>query len=45
MMEVFVNDDWEPLNKGEGLRFYANQAHGYRNCSSEIACFHNIIHY
>ncbi len=44
-MEVLVNGIWKKLNKGEGLRFNANQAHGYRNVSAKIACFHDIIHY
>lgn len=44
-MEVLVNDKWQSLSKGEGLRFDANQAHGYRNVSGEIAVFHDIIHY
>lgn len=44
-MEVLVNGTWKVLNKGEGLRFEANQPHGYRNLSSAIAIIHDIIHY
>ena len=44
-MEVLVNKKWKTLHKGEGLRFNANQPHGYRNTTQEIACFHDIIHY
>lgn len=44
-MEVLVNGRWQSVNKGEGLRFDANQPHGYRNLSSEIATIHDIIHY
>jgi XRE family transcriptional regulator, regulator of sulfur utilization len=44
-MEVLVNGKWQSLNKGEGLRFDANQPHGYRNRSRKIAVFHDIIHY
>jgi transcriptional regulator with XRE-family HTH domain len=44
-MEVLVNGVWQSLNKGEGLRFNADQAHGYRNTTAEIACFHDVIHY
>jgi len=44
-MEVLVNGAWQSLNQGEGLRFDANQPHGYRNLTSEIATIHNIIHY
>jgi transcriptional regulator with XRE-family HTH domain len=45
IIEVLVNGTWQVLNKGEGLRFNANQPHGYRNLSPEIATFHDIIHY
>jgi len=44
-MEVLVDGSWRLLHKGEGLRFNANQPHGYRNLNAEIACFHDIIHY
>ncbi|MBA3535016.1 MAG: helix-turn-helix transcriptional regulator [Tatlockia sp.] len=44
-MEVLVNGIWQELASGEGLRFNANQPHGYRNNSPEITRFHDIIHY
>ena len=44
-MEVLVNGKWQPLAKGEGIRFEANRPHGYRNLSSKIAVIHDIIHY
>ncbi len=44
-MEILANSKWQLLKKGEGLRFKANQSHGYRNMTSEIACFHDVIHY
>jgi len=44
-MEVLVNGAWKSLNKGEGLRFNANQPHGYRNTTKKLACFHDLIHY
>ncbi len=44
-MEVLANGTWQSLAKGEGLRFDANQAHGYRNLSPKIAIIHDIIHY
>lgn len=44
-MEVLVEGVWRSLKQGEGLRFDASQAHGYRNLSTEIACFHDMIHY
>ena len=44
-VEVLVDGQWQALNKGDGLRFEANQAHAYRNRLSKKAVFHNIIHY
>lgn len=44
-MEVLLNGMWTKLRKGEGICFKADQAHGYRNLTSQNACFHNIIHY
>lgn len=44
-MEVLINSLWKALNKGEGLRFHADKPHGYRNITSQIACFYNMIHY
>lgn len=44
-MEVLTNGTWQLLHKGEGLRFAANQPHGYRNLGTEIAVFHDMIHY
>ena len=44
-MEVFVDNVWRALSKGEGLRFNANQSHGYRNLRSEPATIHDMIHY
>ena len=44
-MEVLVNGVWQYLSKGDGLRFNANQTHGYRNTTKNMACFHDVIHY
>lgn len=44
-MEVLINNIWQPLKQGEGLRFAASQTHGYRNFTSEVACIYDIIHY
>ncbi|MBI2785581.1 MAG: helix-turn-helix transcriptional regulator [Legionella longbeachae] len=44
-MEVLVDGTWCALSNGEGIRFNANQPHGYRNLMSEVAIFHDIIHY
>ena len=44
-MEVLVDGRWLKLSNGEGIRFNANQPHGYRNLMPEAATFHDIIHY
>lgn len=44
-MELLINGTWHLIRKGEGLRFNANQPHGYRNTSAKTACIHDIIHY
>ncbi len=44
-LEILVDDIWHKVKKNEGLRFNANQKHGYRNSSTQIAVFHDIIHY
>lgn len=44
-IDVFINGHWRTLNKREGIRFNADQPHGYRNTTRVSACFNNIIHY
>lgn len=44
-MEVLVDSKWQKLSSGEGIRFNANQSHGYRNLMAEAAIIHDIIHY
>lgn len=44
-IDVLINGNWQPLRKNQGLRFNANQPHGYRNTTSDVSCFHNVIHY
>ena len=44
-MDVLVNGTWRTLNEGEGLRFNADQPHGYRNTTAKTALFHDMIHY
>ncbi len=44
-MEVLINNQWKKLKKGEGLRFNADQPHGYRNNITNNALIHDIIHY
>lgn len=44
-MEVFIDHSWHKVDKNEGLRFAADQPHGYRNLSDTPSLFHDIIHY
>ena len=44
-MEVLVDGSWRMLSNGEGIRFNASQVHGYRNHTTQVALFHDIIHY
>lgn len=44
-IEVLINGNWHPLQKGEGLRFNADQPHGYRNKTTKNVSIHDIIHY
>ena len=44
-MDILVDGNWRSLSNGEGIRFNANQPHGYRNLTSKSATIHDIIHY
>ncbi len=44
-IEVLVNGAWQCLKENEGLRFNADQPHGYRNISDKKAIFYDMIHY
>lgn len=44
-VEIYLDNRWHKLKKGEGLRFNANQAHGYRNLGQSLAVIHDMIHY
>jgi len=44
-IEVFAGGVWHTLKQNEGMKFNADQAHGYRNLSHKKAVFHDIIHY
>lgn len=44
-LEILVNGKWRSVKKNEGLRFNADKPHGYRNLSSKIISFNDIIHY
>jgi transcriptional regulator with XRE-family HTH domain len=45
IIEVLIDGLWHKISTGEGIRFNANQPHGYRNFTPETAIFHDIIHY
>lgn len=44
-MEVLTDERWQPLAKGDAIRFAADAPHGYRNFGETPATFHNLIHY
>ncbi len=44
-VDILIDGKWQKLLNGEGIRFNANQTHGYRNLMSETAIIHDIIHY
>jgi transcriptional regulator with XRE-family HTH domain len=44
-MEILLDGQWAPYRYGGGIRFRADQPHGYRNLTDEKAQFHNTIHY
>ena len=44
-IEDLIDGDWHSIAKGEGIKFNANQAHGYRNRMPEAAKIHDLIHY
>lgn len=45
IMEVLSQGRWKKLSKGKGLRFNADEIHGYRNKTDQNVIFHNIIYY
>ena len=44
-LEVLVNRKWHTVKENSGLKFNANQQHGYRNTTEHKVILHNIIHY
>lgn len=44
-IEVLANGIWHNLKANEGLRFNADQPHGYRNVTNIKSVFHDMIHY
>ena len=44
-VEVLRDGNWAPCARNDGLRFAADQPHGYRNPSDAPAQFLNVLHY
>jgi XRE family transcriptional regulator, regulator of sulfur utilization len=44
-IEVLAEGKWQRLKTHEGLKFKADQPHGYRNNTKKPAIIHDIIHY
>lgn len=44
-LEVCLDERWQRLEEGEGLRFAADRPHAYRNASTRRVRFHDVIHY
>lgn len=44
-IDVLIQDTWHKVIKNAGLRFKADQIHGYRNTTQTPAVFHDVIHY
>lgn len=44
-MELRIDDRWQTLKVGEGLRFFADRPHAMRNATATRLRFHDVIHY
>ena len=44
-MEILLDGQWKLLTCGDGMRFHADQPHGYRNQTGKPVQFHNTMHY
>ena len=44
-VEILRGEVWTPCPRHQGLRFAADQPHGYRNPGIEAARFLNVMHY
>nr|WP_157532773.1 helix-turn-helix domain-containing protein [Moritella dasanensis] len=40
-----IAEQWHTLKQGEGIKFNADQTHGYRNVTDKSVTIHNIISY
>lgn len=44
-LEIRINDVWQTLEAGSGVRFAGDKTHAYRNGSGQTTHFHSLIHY
>ncbi|MGY5957001.1 XRE family transcriptional regulator [Kosakonia sp. BK9b] len=44
-LDMCINGQWKTLPAGSGARFAGDEAHAYRNSTSQTAHFHSLIHY
>ncbi|MBE0464479.1 MAG: helix-turn-helix domain-containing protein [Halomonadaceae bacterium] len=44
-MELRIDEHWQTLGVGEGLRFFADRPHAMRNTATTRLRFHDVIHY
>ena len=44
-MELRIDERWQTLGVGEGLRFFADRPHAMRNNGTSRLRFHDVIHY
>ncbi|WP_447528729.1 helix-turn-helix domain-containing protein [Vreelandella sp. TE19] len=44
-MELRIDERWQCLKAGEGLRFFADRPHAMRNSGAARLRFHDVIHY
>lgn len=44
-MELRIDERWQTLRTGEGLRFFADRPHAMRNSATTRLRFHDVIHY
>ncbi|KJR45159.1 Transcriptional regulator [Desulfosporosinus sp. I2] len=44
-LEIVIGENVYLLNKGDAIRYLANQEHIYRNLSDQLTSFHHLIYY
>lgn len=44
-MELRIDQRWQTLREGEGIRFFADRPHAMRNAGDTRLRFHDVIHY